>query len=152
MIVRKILAKMMSDEVTLTNEVTQDPKSKIWYPSHWEYEFRDHTGLLEREECDLEVISLNESLPSTVFSCSNIPELIPGTTVRWMMDSSPPVEGKLVWDGKKVVGISDYNFGIITADPVSSRRWFMIFVNTAGISAILAIICFRAWRRQHRMA
>jgi hypothetical protein len=106
---------------------------------------------LEHEECDLEVISLNTSLPSSLFSCRNIPELIPGTTVRWEMDSPPPAEGKLVWDGKKVVGISDYKFGIITADRQSSRRWFIIFVNAAGISAIIAIICFRVWRRQQRM-
>ena len=147
-IVRKAFFQLGSTEYLLNNEVSQEPVSKIWFPSHWKYEQRVDDQLLEHEECDLEVISLNEPIPSSMFSCRNIPELIPGTTVRWMMDAPPPAEGKLVWDGRKVVGIGEYKFGLVMADRSSSRRFFLFFVNTAGISAIIAIVCFRAWRRQ----
>jgi hypothetical protein len=77
-------------------------------------------------------------------------ELTPGMPVRWQMDSPPPAEGKLVWDGKKVVGLSEYKFGIATGNRNASRRMFLILVNVAEISAMIAIQCLRIWRKQRR--
>jgi hypothetical protein len=51
-----------------------------------------------------------------------------------------------------VVGIGDYNIGQAIDARSSSRRLFVILVNTAGISAIIAIACFRAWRQQQRIS
>ena len=144
-------SSLLNDKRSIQNDLSQDAVSGLWYPSHWVFERYAQGEIVEREENFLEVISINQPIPPKNFDLSSVKELIPGTTVRWMVDSPPPAEGKLVWDGKKVVGISDYNFAIATAGSWSSRRLFMICVNTAGISAIIAIICLRAWRRQQRM-
>ena len=134
----------------LSNEIQQDKRTGIWYPNKWKF-VKKSGGYDLIEEYELEMISINQPIPPKNFDLPSAKELIPGTNVRWEMDSPPPAEGKLVWDGKKVVGLSEYNFGVATAGSWSSRRLFMICVNTAGISAILAIACYRAWRRQQRM-
>jgi hypothetical protein len=131
----------------LNNEVKQDLQSKIWYPSHWVYESKEMDNVY-KEEYDLEMTDINKPVSNSYFDMSSLKKLEVGTTVRWNMDSPPPAEGRLVWDGKKVVGISEYKFGIATGGRETSRHMFIILVNIAGISAIIAIQCLRVWRRR----
>ena len=151
--IRKISSSIDQTSLTieLSNEIQQDKRTGIWYPCKWK--FVEKSGGYDLiEDYELEMVSINQPIAPKFFDLSSVKELIPGTNVRWELDSPPPAKGKLVWDGKKVVGISDYNIGLATARNWSSRRLFMICVNTAGISAIIAIACFRAWRRQHPMS
>jgi len=131
----------------LLNEIRLDQKTGIWYPCKWKF-VRKSGGYDLVEDYELEMISINQPIAAKNFDMSSVKELIPGTNVRWEMDSPPPADGKLLWDGKKVVGLSDYNISLAMAGNWSSRRMFMICVNAAGISTIITIACFRAWRRQ----
>ena len=145
-------SSLTQDERSLENELSQDSASGLWYPSRWVYEYQKGT-LVEREENFLEVISINQPIDPKRFTLADIESLIPlGTPVIWKLDSPPPAKGMFLWDGKKVVGLSDYQVGNNRADAPWSRRLFLICVNTAGISAIVAIACFRAWRKQRCMA
>ena len=137
---------------TLEVDVVRDAQSGVWYPSHWRYERNDDNQPRMKEEGIVKNAVFNQPLPDHLFEIKNISCIPPGTKILWTAKLiPPPYEGPLVWDGKKVVGLSEYNFGVARAGSWSSRRLFMICVNTAGISAIIAIICFRAWRRQQRM-
>jgi hypothetical protein len=133
----------------IENEVKQDKKSSKWYTEKWTLRSEDE-GKKQEEKVIIKIISINAPENDKVFDISQIKEFEPGTTVRWNMDSPPPAEGKLVWDGEKVVGLNEYKFGIATGGRETSRHMFIILVNIAGISAIIAIQCLRVWRRRYR--
>ncbi len=87
----------------LENDLKRDAASGLWYPSHWFYENYMGSRLQYREENTLEAVSLNKRIDPAVFSPASIEGLKPGTPVQWNLDTPPPGEGKLIWDGNDVV-------------------------------------------------
>ncbi|MDR1959830.1 MAG: hypothetical protein LBQ54_12435 [Planctomycetaceae bacterium] len=85
---------------TLHNEVVQDEKTGIWYPSKWVYESYDGDKLREHEECTLKAVSINEPIDEKIFTLESLKDLEPGTFVHWKCKSDPPGTIPLIWNGK----------------------------------------------------
>jgi hypothetical protein len=135
--------------LTITNEISQDKQSKLWYPSKWSYVETRGNKLYEHEEGDIEYKSINQPIQTECFSLENINELKPNCPVEWNLDSALSGKGKLIWDGKKIVGLGlDTNSH--DAKLKSRRTIFIILANILIISSIILIQIFRRWNNHHR--
>jgi hypothetical protein len=134
---------------TITNELSLDKQSTLWYPSKWNYVQTRGDKLYEHEEGNMEYNSINQPIPAECFSLENINELKPDCPVEWNLESVPPGKGKLIWDGKKIVGL-----GVDTdsdeAKLKKRRTIFIILANILIISGIILIQIFRRWNHRHR--
>ncbi|MDR3110523.1 MAG: hypothetical protein LBU65_12695 [Planctomycetaceae bacterium] len=77
----------------------------------------------------------------------NIAELKPNCPVEWHLDSPPPGKGKLIWDGKQIVGLGYDNdsHGVVQ---MNNRFVYIVLVNALIIFAIILVQFLRAWNRQ----
>jgi len=133
----------VKDVQTLTNKLTQEPSSGIWYPSSWVYlETRDGSER-KHEVGSMEYLSVNKPFHRDTFSLEKIEALRPGTPVTWHLDTPPPGKGKLEWDGKKVFAHGKFgeNWALYGVDPNQARkRWIIIVcVNVAIIALFFSI-------------
>jgi len=129
-----------------------DPYLSLGYPLSWTTEFYQNDELREHEECTLKAISINEPIDEKLFTLKGIKELKPGTYVHWRVDEPPPKPIPLAWDGEKITSKGTVDFELatkgVTAQKQRSRKYFVFLVNTILISGIVALLVYRAWRRQ----
>jgi hypothetical protein len=134
---------------TITNELSQDKQSQLWYPSKWRYVQTRGDKLYEHEEGSMEYNSINQPIPPEYFSLENINELKPDCPVEWNLNSVPPGKGKLIWDGKKIVGL-EVDTDSHAAKLKNRRTIFIILANILIISGIILIQIFRRWNHRRK--
>ncbi|MDR1384234.1 MAG: hypothetical protein LBJ67_10410 [Planctomycetaceae bacterium] len=137
---------------TLNNNVVQDKKTGIWYPSDWTYECYRNNVLETQEKCTLNVTSINENIDEEIFTLKKLQGLEKGTYVHWKRKSQPPYKLPLAWDGTDIVSKGTADFKIVTegieAEKAKNRHFKILIINAVFILAIIASIAYRNWRKQ----
>ncbi|GHT27464.1 hypothetical protein FACS18942_06840 [Planctomycetales bacterium] len=134
-------------ERELTNKLSQETKSGIWYPSSWVCSVSCAGKLERREEGIIEYKSINQPIPAERFSLENIAELRPNCPVEWNLDSPPPGKGKLICDGKKIVGLGFDNDSYEAAKR-KHHIAFIVLANVLIISTLIFVQFLRVWNRR----
>jgi hypothetical protein len=133
---------------TLEVDVAQESRTGLWYPSSWRYGRDKNDGKPSiREEGTVKKVVLNQPLPEHLFDMKTISIIPKGTRVRWLAKSIPPPdEGKLVWDGEKIISSGKYGLKLINEKKNGSRVIKIVLINVVVLSAIAASIFLRRYR------
>ncbi|MDR0705858.1 MAG: hypothetical protein LBF88_12855 [Planctomycetaceae bacterium] len=117
-------------------DIQSETRENYWFPSKIVYQ-RQINGKIDRtSETTIKVLSINKPLSSDIFSPKGINFLKPGTPVAWHWDRDRPVvEGRLEWDGDKVVGVDEFSKIMQESRRLQPFNLFLIFLGTA-------LICF----------
>jgi len=138
----------------LANEIAEYEESGIGVPVRWTYEQHIKGELRERQECQLEVLSLNEPIAPNEFTLNSIDGLKEGTRALLLTKDVPAKKTLLrqVWDGSEIVDIGTMELNKLMKESQSietqRRRWFIISFNAFAILAIVTSILYRKWKNK----
>ena len=153
---RKILNESNDDilkrTVSFEIDVIQDKKSKTWYPKSWKREQKDEPKsdlcvVHDKELGIVKIHSINEGIDLVHFTINDIDIISPGTDVVWKLETSPPAEGSLIWDGNSIVSEGSY---LLHSKGKTNRlrTLFVICVNITVLSGIVVAQLLRVYLRQ----
>ena len=128
--------------------MSKDSKSGIWFPSNYQYEDLRKGKLYRSHEVTIDVVSLNKELPDKVFSLEGMELIKSGTPVQWELNRERPGDGKLIWNGKKILSEGDFITENIISKTNSKRLTSVLLINIIVISLIAFLITRRAYMRR----
>lgn len=135
-------------EELLEVDVALDKSSGIWFPSAWHYERKNNGEFRISEDITIKNVILNKPIPESLFDMKDIKILPAGVNVQWIAEMvPPPYEGELLWDGNDIVSRSIHATNLVTQSTNNIRWKRIVFINTAGLALIFAMISWKKYQR-----
>lgn len=131
------------------SDLTRVLSADVWFRSRLRYTRWRNGQVVLRENCQIEVLSLNSDVPLQTFALDGISFLEPGTEVFWNRKKPPPYTGRpLIWDGQSIVPDPKYMVGEGTMVQPGRVRWdVLIGANVALLAALATLVSLRRYFR-----